>query len=178
MNNILIINGPNLNLLGKRKPEIYGNESLDDIMNWVSSLQQFKNCEFKFFQSNHEGNIIDSLHQSVNWANGILINAGALSHYSFAIRDAIEAIQIPTVEVHLSNIYEREDFRKNSVLTDVCVTSIYGLGKVSYSEALAFLLKNNLTKNNLTKDNLIKKNKSKTFNTTTYPEPERELLYS
>ena len=138
--NILVINGPNLNLLGTRNPNIYGVETLEELMMWLENSTESANHEFKFYQSNHEGEIIDVLHDERHWANGILINAGAYSHYSYAIRDAIEAINIPTIEIHLSNIQTRETFRKKSVLSSVCLDTISGLGKNSYLEGLKILI--------------------------------------
>ena len=138
--NILIINGPNLNLLGLRQPEIYGSETLDDITDWLENCSDLYNHKLKFYQSNHEGNIIDNIHDNREWAHGIIINAGALTHYSYSIRDAIEAVIIPTVEVHISDISNREDFRKKSVLKDVCVNQISGKGKFSYLEGIKFLI--------------------------------------
>ena len=132
--NILVINGPNLNLLGERQTEIYGKNTLEELMMWLETSADGQNHNFKFYQSNHEGTIIDAIHDEREWANGIIINAGAFSHYSYAIRDAISSVDISTVEVHLSNIMEREDFRKISVLKDVCSKQIYGLGKNSYIE--------------------------------------------
>ena len=137
--NILIINGPNLNLLGEREPEIYGNDTLEELMMWLETSSDGRNHNFKFYQSNHEGVLIDAIHDERQWANGMIINAGALSHYSYAIRDAISSIGIPTVEVHLSDIMGREDFRKISVIKDVCVRQVYGLGKKSYLEGLKIL---------------------------------------
>jgi len=138
--NILVINGPNLNLLGLREPEIYGKETLEELMMWLEKSTISLEHQFKFYQSNHEGEIIDILHDERLWANGILINPGAYSHYSYAIRDAISGITIPTVEIHLSNINKREKFRKKSVIEDVCLGSIVGMGKNSYLEGLKFLL--------------------------------------
>ena len=137
--NILVINGPNLNLLGERQPEIYGENTLEELMMWLQTSPEGANHSFKFYQSNHEGTIIDSLHDEKEWADGIIINAGAFTHYSYAIRDAISAVNIPTVEVHLSAIMDREDFRKISVLKDVCIKQVYGLGKHSYIEGLKIL---------------------------------------
>jgi len=139
--NILVINGPNLNLLGRRNPEIYGIETLDELMLWLENSTESANHSFKFYQSNHEGEIIDILHDERHWAGGVLINAGAYSHYSYAIRDAIEAINIPTVEVHISDIKKREEFRQKSVLSSVCIETIVGLGKNSYLEGLKILIK-------------------------------------
>ena len=138
--NILVINGPNLNLLGLREPKIYGKETLEELMMWLEKSTISLEHQFKFYQSNHEGEIIDILHDERLWANGILINPGAYSHYSYAIRDAISGITIPAVEIHLSNINEREKFRKKSVIADVCLDSIIGLGKNSYLEGLKILL--------------------------------------
>ncbi len=140
--NILVINGPNLNLLGERQTDIYGENTLEELMMWLETSADGQNHNFKFYQSNHEGTIIDSIHDEREWADGIIINAGAFSHYSYAIRDAISSVNINTVEVHLSNIMEREDFRKISVLKDVCIEQIYGLGRNSYIEALKFLQDN------------------------------------
>ena len=137
--NILVINGPNLNLLGEREPEIYGNDTLEELMMWLKTSSDGRNHNFKFYQSNHEGILIDAIHDERQWANGMIINAGALSHYSYAIRDAISSTGIPTVEVHLSDIMDREDFRKISVIKDVCISQVYGLGKKSYLESLKIL---------------------------------------
>ena len=140
--NILVINGPNLNLLGDREPETYGNDTLEELMMWLETSSDGRNHNFKFYQSNHEGVLIDAIHDERQWANGMIINAGALSHYSYAIRDAISSTGIPTVEVHLSDIMGREDFRKISVIKDVCVRQVYGLGKKSYLEGLKILNEN------------------------------------
>ena len=134
--NILVINGPNLNLLGERDISIYGKETLDELMSQLNS----KKFEFHFFQSNHEGEIIDIIHQKRNWADGIIINPGAFTHYSYAIRDAIESVNLPTVEVHLSNINNRESFRKISVISEVCIAQIHGLGGKSYIKGLEKLV--------------------------------------
>jgi len=141
--NILVINGPNLNLLGTREPDIYGHETLEELMMWLENCSEAINHDFKFYQSNHEGEIIDILHDERHWAQGILLNAGAYTHYSYAIRDAIMSISIPAVEVHLSDINKRENFRKKSVLKSVCIESVTGLGKNSYLEGLKVLLKSN-----------------------------------
>tara|TARA_Y100000590_G_C15650718_1_gene988631 strand:- start:175 stop:597 length:423 start_codon:yes stop_codon:yes gene_type:complete len=139
--NILVINGPNLNLLGEREPKIYGSETLDELMVWLENCSKSLEHKFKFYQSNHEGEIIDILHDERHWAQGILINAGAYAHYSYAIRDALVSISIPSVEVHLSDIDARENFRKKSVLKSVCIGSVQGKGKNSYLEGLNLLLK-------------------------------------
>ena len=139
--NILVINGPNLNLLGTREPEIYGTDTLEELMMWLETSPKGSDHSFKFFQSNHEGEIIDTIHDERHWAEGILLNPAAFTHYSYAIRDAISAVQIPTVEVHLSDIYKREKFRQVSVISQVCVDQVSGLGKDSYLEGLKLLLK-------------------------------------
>tara|TARA_Y100001960_G_C14612767_1_gene796670 strand:+ start:672 stop:1100 length:429 start_codon:yes stop_codon:yes gene_type:complete len=131
---ILLIHGPNLNLLGIREPEIYGLDSEDQLFEFIKS--SFLEIEFIFFQSNHEGLIIDEIHLKKDWADAIIINAGALSHYSYAIRDAITSINIPTIEVHLTDINNREDFRQNLVLSDVCINTITGRGKQGYIDAI------------------------------------------
>tara|TARA_X000001036_G_scaffold437730_1_gene483772 strand:- start:2129 stop:2560 length:432 start_codon:yes stop_codon:yes gene_type:complete len=137
---ILIINGPNLNLLGNREPDIYGNDSLRDIKQWVESQTESQTIDLEWFQSNHEGKIIDKIHNSINKKNGIIINAGGLTHYSYSLRDAISSINIPTVEVHLSDINKRESFRKKSVIKDVCINQISGKGKHGYLLAIKCLI--------------------------------------
>ncbi|MGN0596731.1 MAG: type II 3-dehydroquinate dehydratase [Ruminiclostridium sp.] len=129
---ILIINGPNLNLLGFREPGIYGNDTLESINAEIAKKAKLLDFDVEFFQSNHEGEIIDKLHEARNTKKGVILNAGAYTHYSYAIRDAIAAIKIPVVEVHLSNVDNREEFRKESVIAPVCVGSISGFGKNSY----------------------------------------------
>ena len=131
---ILLIHGPNLNLLGVREPDIYGKESQDQLFKFIES--SFPEIEFIFFQSNHEGALIDTIHDKRDWADAIIINAGAFSHYSYAIRDAIKAVDIPAMEVHISYINNREDFRKKLVLSDVCIETIAGQGKQGYLEAV------------------------------------------
>ena len=137
---IQIINGPNLNLLGTREPHIYGSESLEDIQKWFEGEIDTTSHLVHWFQSNHEGEIIDQIHKTINAFNGIIINAGALTHYSYAIRDAIKSVNIPTVEVHLSDITSREDFRKISVISDVCINQIKGIGKNGYLKAFKLLM--------------------------------------
>ncbi|NQV41573.1 MAG: type II 3-dehydroquinate dehydratase [Candidatus Marinimicrobia bacterium] len=136
---IFIIHGPNLNLLGTRDPEQYGTLTLDKVNTAIRKQARELDLETRIIQTNHEGRIIDILHRRRKWADGIIINPGAFTHYSYAIRDAIEGIQIPVVEVHLSNIYEREDFRSISVTKDVCAAQYYGKKVDSYLEALTFL---------------------------------------
>ena len=139
---LLIINGPNLNMTGIRKTDIYGSETLDSINAELIEYAKSKGAEADFFQSNHEGEIIDVIQNSRNGYDGVVINAGAYTHYSYAIRDAIEAVSgfLPYVEVHMSDIHKREDFRKKSVITDVCVKQICGFGKDSYKMGIDLLL--------------------------------------
>lgn len=139
--NILIINGPNLNLLGEREVELYGTETLEGLMLWLENSPEAVSHNFKFYQSNHEGDIIDFLHDERHWAQGIIINPGAFSHYSYAIMDAIKTVQISTVEVHLTDIKKRENFRTISVISTVCIKQISGLGKYSYLEGVKLLTK-------------------------------------
>ena len=141
--NILVINGPNLNLLGMREVHIYGNESLDEIMAWLENSIDGLNHHFKFYQSNSEGELINIMQDERQWASGILLNAGAFSHYSYAIADTIKAIQIPTIEIHMSDTNKRESFRKKSVLKNVCKKSIIGYGKHSYLKGLQYLNQTN-----------------------------------
>ncbi len=127
---ILIINGPNLNLLGMREPAHYGSDTLEDVNKYIK--ESFPEIDFEFYQSNHEGGIIDKIHSANGVFDGIVLNAGAYTHYSYAIRDAISAISVPVVEVHLSNIHARDEFRHKSVLAAVCRGQISGFGKNSY----------------------------------------------
>ena len=135
---ILIINGPKLNMLGRRDPKYYGTETLDDVNEYIKA--SFPEINFSFFQSNHEGAIIDALHESIGKYDGIVMNAGAYTHYSYAIADAIDCIDIPVAEVHLSNIHEREDFRKISVIAPNCIGQIAGLGRDSYIEGVKLII--------------------------------------
>lgn len=138
--NILVINGPNLNLLGKRRPDIYGNRSLHDLEFMLRS--KFPSVSFSFVQSNSEGDIIDAIH-NIGFSNemvGIVINPGAYAHYSYAIADALESVPCPAVEVHISNIAAREEFRRTSVTAAQCVGVISGLGFDGYSAAVRFLI--------------------------------------
>lgn len=137
---ILVIHGPNLNLLGEREPEIYGKMGLKDLNKKIKKYAKSKNVVIRFFQSNYEGAIIDCIHSNRHQVDGIVINPGALTHYSYALRDAIAAVCIPTVEVHLSNIHKREDFRKISVTKSVCIRQISGLGEKSYFKGIESLI--------------------------------------
>jgi 3-dehydroquinate dehydratase-2 len=130
MPTIAVIHGPNLNLLGRREPDVYGALSLDDINARIRA--RFTDIDMRFYQSNHEGELLDYIHAAWSWAHGIVINAGAYTHYSIALRDAIAAIDVPTVEVHLSNVHARESFRHRSVIAPVCTGQIAGFGWRSY----------------------------------------------
>ncbi len=140
MSNILIIHGPNLNLLGTREPEVYGRHTLTDINQQLTVLAEQEGATLQFIQSNHEGVLIDAIHQAREWAQGILINPGAYTHTSVAIRDAIAGAGLPAVEVHLSNIHAREPFRHHSYIAPVCVGQIAGFGWRSYLLGLRALL--------------------------------------
>lgn len=133
------MNGPNLNLLGKREQSIYGDISFEAY--FVELDQSFPNIEIGYFQSNHEGEIIDKIHEVGFEAVGIVLNAGAYTHTSIAIRDAISGVSAPVVEVHISNVYEREPFRWHSYIEDVCAHSIVGKGLAGYREAIEFLVR-------------------------------------
>tara|TARA_Y100001968_G_C18979620_1_gene536212 strand:- start:81 stop:518 length:438 start_codon:yes stop_codon:yes gene_type:complete len=133
---LLLINGPNLNLVGKREPSIYGSQTLDDIQEELLNLAKELDAKLKFFQSNSEGEIIDCIQKSVGSIDGILINAGAYTHTSIALRDALLGVAIPYVEVHLSNIYSREEFRHKSYLSDKALGLVCGFGSISYQIAL------------------------------------------
>jgi 3-dehydroquinate dehydratase-2 len=130
--NILFINGPNLNLLGKREPGIYGNLTLDDIEKMVREKANELKVQVEFKQSNSEGDIVTWIQQAVGKYDSIVLNAGAYTHTSIAIRDAIAAVKIPTIEIHLSNIHAREEFRRHSMIAPVCVGQISGFGAYSY----------------------------------------------
>ena len=133
---ILVLHGPNLNLLGERKPEIYGSTKLAQLNSQLRKKARELDVELRIFQSNHEGALIDKLHAQRRWMQGLIINPGALTHYSYALRDAIEAVQVRTYEVHLSNIHAREPWRRNSVLAEIVEGQIMGKGIDSYREAL------------------------------------------
>ena len=139
MKHIEIINGPNLNLTGKREPAIYGQTTMEEMVD--SLRQQFLDVEIGYYQSNVEGELINRLHEVGFTADGIILNAGGYSHTSVAIHDAIAAITTPVVEVHISNIYAREEYRRHSLLSDVCRAVLCGLGLDGYKYALDYLVK-------------------------------------
>ncbi|MCK6077354.1 type II 3-dehydroquinate dehydratase [Paenibacillus silvae] len=141
MKRIIVINGPNLNMLGVREPGIYGTMSLKDIEDNIRRQAEQLGVSIAFYQSNHEGDIIDRIHAAMDEADGIILNAGAFTHYSYAIRDAINAVKVPTVEVHLSNIHAREAFRHHSVLAAETIGQIAGFGEVSYELGLLALVR-------------------------------------
>jgi 3-dehydroquinate dehydratase-2 len=137
---ILLLHGPNLNLLGARELAIYGTLTLEEINARLQRVAEENGCELRVFQSNSEGVLVDAIHDARNWADGIVINPGAYSHYSIALRDALAAVKLPTIEVHLSNVHAREEFRQRLVLTPVCVGMICGLGWRSYLYGLLALI--------------------------------------
>jgi len=138
--NILIINGCNLNFIGIREPEIYGKQSYKDLKRYILNLKKEYHFNYKMVQSNHEGKIIDLIQKAYRKYDGIVINPGAFTHYSIGILDAIKAVNIPTIEVHLSDINKREDFRKISVISSACTKTISGLHFEGYKEAIKVLL--------------------------------------
>jgi 3-dehydroquinate dehydratase-2 len=140
MKKILVIHGPNLNLLGKREPEVYGKMTLKDINARISSAAKARGATVKFTQTNSESGIVDALQGVMGWADGIILNPGAFTHYSYVIYDAVLACGVPTIEVHLSNIYKREEFRRKSLVAPGCVGQITGFGYRSYLLALSAFL--------------------------------------
>ena len=137
--NILIVNGPNLNFLGIREPEVYGKQSYNDLVNFLLSYAKVKLIEIEVYQSNSEGKIIDIIQNNYVRFDALIINPAAFTHYSYAIYDCIKSISLPTVEVHLSNVMKRENFRKISVIESACVAKFYGKGFNSYIEAINFI---------------------------------------
>lgn len=138
--NVLVLNGPNLNLVGTREPHIYGSATLEQIMADLATFAAANDCEIRHHQSSHEGELIDLIHRARDWAEGIVINAGAYTHTSVALRDAISAVDLPAVETHLSNVHAREEFRHHSLLAPVCLGVVAGFGSESYRVALLGLL--------------------------------------
>lgn len=141
MKKILVLNGPNLNMLGKREPEVYGNETLEDVYKKISDVAKRLKCDVEFFQSNIEGEIINAIHKTSEGYDGIIINPGAFTHYSYAIHDALTSVKTPAVEVHISNIHKREEFRHKSVTAPACLGQICGFGTDGYIYALEALAK-------------------------------------
>jgi len=137
---ILLIHGPNLNLLGKREPEHYGTMTLEDINAKMTRIAAENNVELRVFQSNSEGALIDAIQDAAKWASGIVINPGAYGHYSYALRDALAAVNLPTIETHMSNIHAREEFRRATVISPVVLGCITGLGRRSYECSLRALI--------------------------------------
>lgn len=139
---ILVINGPNINFLGIREKSVYGTQDYDYLLKMIAAKGAEENCEVEVFQSNHEGAVIDRIQDAyTDGTQGIVINPGAYTHYSYAIRDALASIDMPKVEIHISDITQREDFRKISVTAEVCDRQIYGQGLDGYLQAIDFLLK-------------------------------------
>ncbi len=138
---ILVLNGPNLNMLGTREPEVYGSDTLDDILEHLSTLAAERDTELSDFQSNSEGALIDALHRARDTVDGVIFNPGAYTHYSIALRDAVSATELPVIETHLSNVHAREEFRHRSVLSAVCLGVRGGSGAARYTVALDPLIR-------------------------------------
>ena len=137
---VLVLHGPNLNLLGRREPETYGTVSLGEIDAALNKAAKAQSVELRIVQSNREGVLVDALHEAADWADGVLINPGGYTHTSVAVRDAVAGVRLPTIEVHLSNVYAREEFRHTSLIAPVCIGQISGFGWRSYVLGLTALL--------------------------------------
>lgn len=137
---ILVVHGPNLNTLGTREPEVYGTATLDDINAELTAVAKENGAELEFFQSNYEGGLIDRIQEAVSWADAILVNPGGFTHTSVALRDALAATDLPVVEVHLSNVFAREDFRRYSYVSPIALGVVTGFGTASYTLGLEALL--------------------------------------
>ena len=143
---ILVLNGPNLNMLGSREPEVYGSKTYADLERFISEYAESLRISVEMFQSNYEGALIDQMQQANGQFNAIVINPGALTHYSYALRDAIRCCTLPVVEVHLSNIHAREEFRSKSLTAPACIGQISGLGFFGYTAAMTYCLEHCLCK--------------------------------
>ncbi|GEC88797.1 MULTISPECIES: type II 3-dehydroquinate dehydratase [Brevibacillus] len=141
MTSVLVLNGPNLNLLGTREPDVYGRETLEDVVTILKGVMDELGGKLEHLQSNHEGVLIDAIHQARGVHDGILINPGAFTHYSYAIRDALASVALPTIEVHISNIHAREPFRHHSVIAPIAIGQVVGLGIDGYEWALRALVR-------------------------------------
>lgn len=141
MASVLLLNGPNLNLLGTREPGVYGSETLEDLVTKLNMVMEELGGSLEHLQSNHEGVLIDAIHRARGVHDGILINPGAFTHYSYALRDAFASVALPTIEVHISNIHAREEFRHHSVIAPVVIGQVVGLGMDGYEWALRALVR-------------------------------------
>ena len=141
MKTIFVINGPNLNMLGIREPEIYGKQTYEDLLNYLKETAKGLDVQLQFYQSNHEGDLVDAIQEAYGRADGIILNPAAYTHTSIALADALKAVGVPTVEVHLSDVASREDFRQISYVRPHCVKTICGKGFLGYKEALLYLAK-------------------------------------